>query len=253
MDMENFILNLNARFTDDEKEACLPDIEKACDLALLAREKGLLAFEDVMQDEKNILLKRALAMAVDGIDRYSIEHCLQMMILCNGYSGEALLRNLIYATGVGQIYYGYTPDIIRIKLMAMLGRKYMKQHIYTDKALEERNKEIDEFKNNIGKYMPQDKEVDFEDLILRMNHCSIQRVIRELDEWKLAKALKGVRSQKAWEAIFDNLSKNRQLNFISILNRFKDLKPNKIQEAQTEITEFIKKMEDEGEIIINWK
>lgn len=251
MDMVKFILQQNVRFTDEEKEACLPAVDKVGKFAELARNQGLLAFVPALEKESNILFKRAMAMAVDGIDRYTLTESLQLMILSNSYSGEELLRSLIYTVGISRILCGDEPELVRMKLAAMLGKKYLDRIIYSYESREEKEKEIREFRDNISEFMPTDKDNDFEDLFQRMSNPCIQRVIREMSEYELARALKGVRIQKVWEAVFENLSSSRQLHLISWLKRFEDISPNDIQKAQKKIAEFINKLEDEGEIIIS--
>jgi flagellar motor component MotA len=66
--MVDFIQRLNVRFTDEEKEACLPIIDQILDFASLARSKGLLALEEPAEriGEENPFFMTAILYVVDA-------------------------------------------------------------------------------------------------------------------------------------------------------------------------------------------
>ena len=88
----------------------------------------------------------------------------------------------------------------------------------------------------------------FEDIIT-LDNRSIQRVIREIDNSQWAIALKGA-SEDVKEVIFSNMSKrlvemmNEDIEFMGPVH-LRD-----IEDAQQNIVNVIRKLEEDGEIII---
>jgi len=89
----------------------------------------------------------------------------------------------------------------------------------------------------------------FED-ILQLDNRSIQRFLREVDNYQLAVALKGA-TEEVQNIIFNNMSKRlvemikEDIEFMGPV-RLKD-----VEEAQQKIVNVIRKLEDAGEIIIS--
>jgi len=114
----------------------------------------------------------------------------------------------------------------------------------TEKYIMERLERIDtELSEEIRKRM-----FVFEDIIT-LDNKSIQRVIREVNNSQWAIALKGA-SEEVKEAVFSNMSKrlvemiNEDIEFMGPV-RLRD-----IEEAQQAIVNVIRRLEEEGEIII---
>ena len=88
----------------------------------------------------------------------------------------------------------------------------------------------------------------FEDIAL-LSDKDIQRVLRDVDSTELAKALKGVNSE-VQDKIYRNMSKRSE----SVLKEDMDLMgavPLKdVEEAQQKIVGIIRRLEDNGEIIV---
>lgn len=114
----------------------------------------------------------------------------------------------------------------------------------TEKYIMERLDRIDtELSEEIRKRM-----FVFEDIVI-LDNRSIQRVIREIDNSQWAVALKGA-SEEVKEVIFSNMSKrlvemiNEDIEFMGPV-RLRD-----IEDAQQNVVNVIRKLEEDGEIII---
>lgn len=89
----------------------------------------------------------------------------------------------------------------------------------------------------------------FEDIVL-LDDRSVQRVLREVDLSKdLPLALK-VASEEVKEKIFRNLSKRAQENLTENIEYLGPVRLRSVEEAQQKIVNVIRKLEEEGEVVI---
>lgn len=89
----------------------------------------------------------------------------------------------------------------------------------------------------------------FED-ILSLDDRSIQRVLREVDNNELAVALKGS-NEEVQNLIFSNLSKRLATMIREDMDFMGPVRMKDVEEAQQEIVNIIRKLEDSAEIIIS--
>src|SRR5699024_925737 len=87
----------------------------------------------------------------------------------------------------------------------------------------------------------------FEDIV-GLDNRSIQRIIREVDNSQWAVALKGA-SDDVKEAIFANMSKRLVEMIKEDIEFMGPIRLRDIEEAQQNIVNIIRKLEEEGEII----
>jgi len=89
----------------------------------------------------------------------------------------------------------------------------------------------------------------FED-ILQLDNRSIQRFLREVDNYQLAVALKGA-TEEVQNVIFSNMSKRMVEMIKEDMEYMGPLRLKDVEEAQQKIVNVIRKLEDAGEIIIS--
>ncbi len=89
----------------------------------------------------------------------------------------------------------------------------------------------------------------FEDII-NLDSTAIQRFIREVDNNELAVALKGA-TQEVGEVIFTNMSKRMSDMIKEDMDFMGPVRLRDVEEAQQKIVNIIRKLEDQGEIIIS--
>jgi len=89
----------------------------------------------------------------------------------------------------------------------------------------------------------------FED-ILQLDNRSIQRFLREVDNYQLAVALKGA-TEEVQNVIFSNMSKRLAEMIKEDIEFMGPVRLKDVEEAQQKIVNVIRKLEDAGEIIIS--
>lgn len=88
----------------------------------------------------------------------------------------------------------------------------------------------------------------FEDIVL-LDDKSIQKVLREVDNADLAKALKAV-DDEVREKIFRNMSKRAVTLLKEDMEFMGPTRMSDVEEAQQKIVNIIRKLEDDGEVVI---
>ncbi|WP_275843921.1 flagellar motor switch protein FliG [Caproicibacterium argilliputei] len=89
----------------------------------------------------------------------------------------------------------------------------------------------------------------FEDII-QLDNISIQRFLRDVNTQDLAVALKGA-NDEVKEAILNNMSKRSQESILSDIEYLHNVRMRDVEEAQQQIVEVIRKLEEGGEIVIS--
>ncbi len=88
----------------------------------------------------------------------------------------------------------------------------------------------------------------FEDIVL-LDDKAIQKVLRELDNQDLAKALKAVDTE-VQEKIFRNMSKRAAALLREDMEFMGPIRLKDVEEAQQKIVNIIRKLEEDGEIVV---
>ena len=89
----------------------------------------------------------------------------------------------------------------------------------------------------------------FEDIIF-LDEMSVQRFIRDVDTKDLAVALKGS-TDELKQVFFANMSKRMAETVSSDIDYLHNVRMKDVEEAQQRIVEIIRKLEDEGELVIS--
>jgi flagellar motor switch protein FliG len=88
----------------------------------------------------------------------------------------------------------------------------------------------------------------FEDIVL-LDDRSIQKVLREVDNQDLGKALKGVDAE-VQEKIYRNMSKRASSLLREDMDFMGPIRLRDVEEAQQKIVNIIRKLEEAGDIIV---
>ncbi|MFP4687375.1 MAG: flagellar motor switch protein FliG [bacterium] len=88
----------------------------------------------------------------------------------------------------------------------------------------------------------------FEDIV-QLDDASVQRVLREVDQDELALALKAVEAN-VQDKIFDNMSKRAAGMLREELEYMGPVRLRDVEEAQQQIVNVIRRLEEEGEIVV---
>ncbi len=125
MQTEMLMQQLNTQFTNEEKENCVPLVQRFIGLVYLARRDGLLPLEEVANKEKNSFFKTGFQLILDGADPMKVERILYTLIISGNYSGLPLLERLIMTVGILGIQLGENPHLLATQMLAMLGEEYL--------------------------------------------------------------------------------------------------------------------------------
>jgi flagellar motor switch protein FliG len=124
-----------------------------------------------------------------------------------------------------------------VEIMGVVDRTTEKQIL---EALEEEDPELAE---EIKKRM-----LVFEDIVL-LNDRDIQKVLRSVDSPELAKALKGVEAE-VQDKVFRNMSKRAATLLREDMEYMGPVRLKDVEEAQQKIVSVIRKLEEQGEVVI---
>jgi hypothetical protein len=214
------------------------------ELAQMVRQKGLLYLDNEIPDEQNYFLKTALQLAVDSTHPEMIKEILQTIILADAHQGSGLLSRMIIMQGVICIVNGENPlQIAHLRLLGMLGEKYMKKIDEYMKDIEAAQKRCNQFMQSIKdrKAMPECEE--FESFVLSLDRPVIQQVFLRDIESQMLYAFYGCSYNLLSNKLSDCMSMN---TFASLTKHWENMvapATAQILEAQQKIIEKVKEFE----------
>lgn len=89
----------------------------------------------------------------------------------------------------------------------------------------------------------------FEDIVI-LSSMDVQKFLREIDLKDLTYAIKGA-GQEVKQVIFDNVSSRQRESIQSELEYIRNVRMRDVEEAQQKIVAVIRRLEEEGEVIIS--
>lgn len=141
-------------------------------------------------------------------------------------------------------------NIVSVDLMELGGVPYVAEIMnYVDRSTEkqifdELGVKDPELADNIRKLM-----FVFEDIIY-LDDISVQRFLRDVDTKDLAVALKASNAEVS-RVIFQNMSKRSQETIASDIEYLHNVRMKDVEEAQQRIVDTIRRLEEEGELVIS--
>ncbi|MDR1687164.1 MAG: hypothetical protein LBS21_00960 [Clostridiales bacterium] len=193
--LTNMFLTTKEKFTDDDKNRCIPMIQKIIDFVKLTHDCGILALEDRVARETHPILVTGINLITDGTDPKFVERILLNLIVSNEYTGYELLEAIIAAQGILFIQEGVNTHLICVTLASMLGSDYFQRvgdkyflFQFVQINREEYTKLVESFTGRQG--IPESEE--FEKLIKSFNNEQLQKFFRNavIENYKLAFALR---------------------------------------------------------------
>jgi hypothetical protein len=232
---------------DAAKKECLEVLNLIVSLAEKARKSGLLALEASIEQIQPFLLRKSIQLITNGIEPGAVRDILATYIMAGDYRGKELLIRHMIMEGILMIQAGEHPRLIGIKLTAFLGESYTETVEKSLKSTEtEILKELQVFFDQIKDAPPYATATALlEEPFNKLNDRSLQRFLRDIDEWNLVCAMKGA-SEKTQLRIFNNLPKMAQLMLKEELEG--GVSVTAMINSQNKILEVIQKLKDAGEI-----
>ena len=115
-------------FTDDDRREALKTVEIILELSEKTRKSGLLALEENINMRENPVMKKAIALIVDGgLPKDEIEKILEKYIIFGNYTSKEVLDLLIIKEGMISILNGNNTLFIIEKLFPFLGVDFIKE------------------------------------------------------------------------------------------------------------------------------
>lgn len=250
------------RASIQEKETMLWETaQKVMHLCKLARLEGLLALEEAVEeiplDSPQEVLKQLIILLVDGTDPEIIEEIGWNRYYAHLYKDYEALRYFIYLEGALSIQAGVNPRVLEEKLKVMLPPKmYLKYSLKQEEMSQEEERQKGEHLIeklckgerlwNLGEngyYVS--RLVDY--VICDITDKELQRVMREVEHFTLALAMKGM-SGEARKHIFDNLSERLAKWVAEDIMNMGPVRVVDILEASQKILNILIRLIDSGEI-----
>jgi flagellar motor component MotA len=125
-DMVDFELDILETFAKENKDACLPVVEKMVAYSELVHEKGALILKESALEEENAFLKVALQYVYDAVDGDKTKEALFDMIFADGDSDSdsdsetEMLGKILMSYGILALQDGLKPEELRKSLLSML-------------------------------------------------------------------------------------------------------------------------------------
>lgn len=171
-------------FSGVRKDVLIPLIEELIRFSDKARKEGLLSLEDELSKIKDPFLKMGIQLIIDGTDPDLVEEILERVILFSNPSPTRALEYCIIRTGILAIQSAHNPHVLHHQLYAYIGIEYIEEYMnQVDTFPTER-----EIVANTN-FIPLDISLEFNDIFIRMDDISIQRMLREIDITVLVYAL----------------------------------------------------------------
>jgi len=237
-------------------------MERMLELCNIARLEGLLALEeavlDIPAESAEEELKQLIMLLVDGTEPDIITEIGLSRYYSNLYADYEALRYFLFLVGTLSIQAGENPRIVEEKLKSMLPLRLYKTYSLEQECARKKQENVQ--KENLienlckgerlwnsgenGYYVS--KLVDY--LICDMTDKEIQRTMREVDNFALVLAMKGM-SGNARKRIFDNLSGRLAKMLAEDMMNLRPVRAIDILEASQTILTVVIRLVDRGELI----
>jgi hypothetical protein len=186
-----------------------------------------------------------LMLVVDGTDPELVADIGKTLIEADGHTGEALLSRLIMMEGILSVQAGENPRIIEIKLLSMLGERYL-----TARGCIGVESEYTGYAQQMAALAAQGdlpQCAEFNAVFETLGNRDIQAVLRETDQIDLCVALKGCNG-KTGDKILSNCSKRLAAMLLEQKDIMGPVRVQDMLDAQEKIKEIVRKLREAGEI-----
>lgn len=228
----------------DELRDLVPFVDYLVGLAEKARSEGLLSLEDEIDTIPDPLVAAALTLIVDGTDPELVRGILEKRIVAGGKRGAELRRELLTLEGILHIQCGDNPSIVRSSLRALLAPEVPPN---------EPDSPVDAVAilaaqlSKLGEYGPQSGNTALLEDLPQYHTGAIQRILREVDNIMLAKAMRGA-SSATLKAVMQNMSARAASLLLQDMRYMGAIPEAVVVDCQTRIAEVIARLLAAGEI-----
>ena len=237
--------------SNDEKTEALSTLDKVLQLSEKAKISGLLSLEPEIDIVELEFFKKSIQMLIDGVEPEALKEILLNYTLCGNYRGKELLIRIIIIEGILAIQQGVHPGILREKLSSFFGEDFISEigrHFGLDS--ESQLKRMETFISASQDKPVLSKETSLlEEPLGRMDNRSLQRLLREIDEYTIITAISGS-SGKIHAKVLKNVSKKLAAVLIDELGAMDATIVSGIADSQKQILETMHSLRNQGDIVI---
>ncbi|MCL2185143.1 MAG: hypothetical protein FWB86_04710 [Treponema sp.] len=108
----------NIKFTQDD---CNELLNRMLAFSEIARREGLLSFESLMEDEKNIFIKTGFTLVSNGIDFDIVRIIVENLLDMGKREGYDLTARKIILQGIVSVHQGENPNVVKSKIDDIIG------------------------------------------------------------------------------------------------------------------------------------
>jgi len=184
--MQDIIMWLNVKFTEEEKRHAVSTAYRVIDLANIAKHDGILALEQecVLCDN---FMKIGIELILNGTSPDIVENTFKHLLLSSQSKGLQLLERLIIAEGlIVMSKDNYSIADVSASVGALLGEDYVLELL---KACVENKIDADCF---ISEYTePLLESAEFEQCLMQLSKLELSYVLTFLNPIEIATAIKG--------------------------------------------------------------
>ncbi|MCL2501429.1 MAG: hypothetical protein FWE90_13995 [Defluviitaleaceae bacterium] len=227
------------------KESCLTMVDLIVDCANYARIHGVLSLETWVRKHENDFLAFCLMLVCDGVEPSVLKNIGERLIKADNHAGEELLCRQVLLEGALAVQVGENPRVIEIKLLAMLGEKYLKERGYYSGEVHDPAYERRMLKMARQTGLPQSEE--FNMTFESMSNHSIQLLLREISVICMVTALKGCNAA-AGLSFLRNMSRRLAASMLEEAEHMGDVPEKDILAAQQEILYTYVLLRDKGSV-----
>jgi hypothetical protein len=226
----NWRFGQKSKCSSEEKRECLKLVSELIVLSKVARRNGLLSLVPYAEKSSSFLLRKGLALVVDGVNPQVTREVLESYILSGDYSGKELLERCITLEGVAAIQKGLHPKVAKEFLLSFLGEE---SYAIFEKEFEDQNKDTLEMylQSLEDATASSSKEPRLDNIISRLKNDEIEKFLMEINTGDLAKTIKGIGGQ-AQIRLFNNLSRKAANALKDVIEDLDSLEESEMKEAQ---------------------
>ena len=232
---------------NDGKDACLPMLEFLVKCASSARMEGILRLEDVVLEKGNDFLSLMMMMVIDDVDPAVIKEIGENLIHADDLAGNGLLERKIILEGVLSIQAAYSPRMVEIRMLSLLGLGYVKEKGYIPAYIPD-----DMIYGRVAALADRETphESDgFETAVQNLGDWHTQRFLKEISQRELAVAISGFRADTMMK-IFANCSKQWATVVIEEMEYMGAIRKVDVMEARKNMMDIMKDLAEAGEITL---
>lgn len=254
-EVENIMYDINIYerlvCSKEEKKKALRTLDKILQLAEQAKSSGLLSLESEIDRVEPEIFKNSLEMLLDGVEAIILKEILLNYTLCGNYKGKELLKRILIIEGILGIQQDTNSLILKEKLSSFFGEDFINEinkHFGSDE--DTRIKKIETFICENQDKPAHSKETSLlEEPFNRMDTRSLQRLLREINNYTLVTAISGS-SGKTQIRVLKNVSKKLAVLLIGDMGARKTLIASEISNSQKQVIETMHGLRNQGDIVM---